>query len=487
MTHTTPAIKPTNVLFIICDEMSRQSLSCYGNQLVKTPNIDRLVREGSCFTQAYTPSPICVPTRASLATGQYVHQIGTWSSAEPYDGSVPGWGHQLLDKGHTVTSVGKLHYRSAEDNNGFSEEIMPMHVFRNIGWPIGLLRDQIYSYDGAPEMAQNVGAGESDYTRYDAKIAAESCRWIADAGKQQDASETAKPWVLFSSFVAPHYPLIAPQKYYDMYPPESVDMPLNYAQEERPQHPEVAAMARFWSYDDHFSEESLRKGRAAYYGLCSYLDHHVGMLIKALEDAGLYDSTRIIFTSDHGEMLGNRGLWGKSVMYEESVGIPMIISGPGIPAGQRIDTPVSLIDCHRTVLHSVLGETQQDAATHSHSLIDMANGFVPDRTLLSEYHDGGCTTGFFMIRMGDWKFTHYVGRPPQLFNLKDDPLEQNDLGGSEVHQDIRAQCMAKLREVCDPEAVNEQAFRDQQVKIDELGGKQACLEWRAFNYTPLPE
>lgn len=480
-------ISPSNVLFIICDEMSRQSLSCYGNSLTQTPNIDRLVREGTCFTQAYTPSPICVPTRASLATGQYVHQIGTWSSAEPYDGSVKGWGHQLIERGHKVTSIGKLHYRSSDDDNGFSEEIKPMHVFQGIGWPIGLLRDQIYSYDGAPEMSENVGAGESDYTRYDATIAEACCDWIAAAGERHQSGQEEKPWVLFSSFVAPHYPLIAPQKFYDLYPLDSIDMPLNYAQNERPTHPEVVAMAKFWNYDDYFDEDSLRRGRAAYYGLCSYLDHHVGMLLDSLEKAGLYDNTRIVFTSDHGEMLGNRGLWGKSVMYEESVGIPMIISGPGIPKGHREDTPVSLIDCHRTIQHSVLGQIKNDEATHSQSLIDMANGELPERTLLSEYHDGGCTTGVFMVRVGDWKYTHYVGRPPQLFNLKQDPLEQQDLGGCAEHEAIRAQCLAKLHEICDPEATNDRAFEDQAKKIEDLGGKAACLEWRAFNFTPLPE
>lgn len=191
-------MKATNVLFLMCDEMSRRSLSCYGNSEIKTPNIDKLVESGTCFTNAYTPSPICVSARASLATGKHVHQIGNWSSAEPYDGSEPSWGHYLQTLGHTVTSIGKLHYQSTTNNNGFGEEILPMHVYQGVGWPIGLLRDKTYAYDGAIEMSQGVGAGETHYTQYDAKIADQTCAWLRNASTQC----SAKPWVLFSSFVA---------------------------------------------------------------------------------------------------------------------------------------------------------------------------------------------------------------------------------------------------------------------------------------------
>ena len=120
-------------------------------------------------------------------------------------------------------------------------------------------------------------------------------------------------------------------------------------------------------------------------------------------------------------------------------------------------------------------------------MIDIANGHIPERTLLSEYHDGGCTTGFFMIRMEQWKYVHYVDRVPQLFNLEQDPLEQQDLGCDPEYANIRAACLAKLHSVCDPEAVNAQAFADQARKIEELGGRDACLSWQAFNFTPLPE
>ena len=123
------------------DEHTRSVLGCYGNRVVQTPNLDRLAAEGTRFTNAYTPSPVCVSARASLATGRWVHDTGAWSSAEPYDGTVAGWGHRLISEGHRVASVGKLHYRQTSDPNGFDEELLPLHVVGGVGWAKGLLRD----------------------------------------------------------------------------------------------------------------------------------------------------------------------------------------------------------------------------------------------------------------------------------------------------------------------------------------------------------
>ena len=140
-------LEPTNLLFLMSDEHSREVLGCYGNRNAQTPNLDRLAASGTRFDNAYTPSPICVSARASLATGRWVHDIGTWSSAEPYAGSPPGWGHGLIEDGHRVASIGKLHYRSKEDPNGFDEECLPLHVVNELGWLKGLTRDPLPSYD----------------------------------------------------------------------------------------------------------------------------------------------------------------------------------------------------------------------------------------------------------------------------------------------------------------------------------------------------
>ncbi|MGA8402071.1 MAG: sulfatase-like hydrolase/transferase, partial [Stellaceae bacterium] len=134
---------PSNVLFILSDEHSRRVLGCYGHQMIRTPNLDRLAANGIRFTDAYCNSPICVPSRASLATGQYVHDIRFWDNGIPYDGSVPSWHHRLKEAGHECVSIGKLHFRSIDDDNGFTEEVMPLHVVEGIGDPAGWLREPL--------------------------------------------------------------------------------------------------------------------------------------------------------------------------------------------------------------------------------------------------------------------------------------------------------------------------------------------------------
>jgi choline-sulfatase len=474
-------VQPTNVLVLMSDEHTREVLGCYGNDRVRTPNLDRLAATGTRFDNAYTPSPVCVSARASLATGRWVHETGCWSSAEPYTGSQPGWGHRLAAGGHRAVSIGKLHYRSKTDDNGFDTEIMPMHVVNELGWVKGLLRDPLPSYEeGTAELASQIGAGDTSYTRYDEHIGDAACDWIETNGTQQD-----KPWVLFVSFVSPHYPLRAPQAFYDLYTPADVGTPRS--PHERPRHPVLQKLYGFYDYDRHFDEAGMLQARIGYYGLCSFMDYQVGNILGTLEDCGLTDSTRIIYTSDHGEMLGNHGMWTKMLMHEESAGIPLILNGPGVPMGNAVSTPASLVDCYPTILESV-GVDDDGAKTRpGHSLVALANGAEPDRTILSEYHDGGSPTGYFMIRRDEWKYIHYAGADAQLFNLHDDPFEENDLGRDPEHRGVRSNCEAALREILDPDAVNRQAFADQARRVESLGGRDAVLRMtgQQFGFTPL--
>ena len=222
-----------NMLFIMSDEHSKRVLGAYGNEVIRTPHLDRLAAEGATFDAAYTNCPICVPARASFATGRHVHEIGNWDNGFPYTGEPRGWGHRLAMAGHRVESIGKLHYRSSDDDNGFTREILPLHVLDGRGDIQGMLRRPPPLRPSTRQLAEDAGEGESTYLDYDRKIRDAACAWLEDAAARRDD----EPWTLFVSFVCPHFPLVAPPEFFSMYPLDQVPMPRLRDPEDFPDHP----------------------------------------------------------------------------------------------------------------------------------------------------------------------------------------------------------------------------------------------------------
>ena len=475
-----------NLLIIISDEHRKDAMGCAGHPIVKTPHLDALAKKGTRFTNAYTPSPMCVPTRAAIATGRHVHQTGNWDSATPYDGSTKSWMHHLRENGIETTSIGKLHFRSHEDDNGFSQEIVPMHVVGGVGWTIGLLRSNTPKYDAAAELAADVGQGTSTYTDYDLEITRTAVDWLKQSERK------ASPWAAFVSLVSPHYPLTCPEEYFKMYDPQEIDLPVAYNERHKTKHSELKNIKDFYNYDKYFDETKMREAKAAYYGLTSFMDNCVGQILKALDESKQSKNTIVIYVSDHGDMLGDQGFWTKQVMYEQSAGVPMIISGPNISQDHVVNTGTSLIDLAATALD--ISNTSHSAFSRSLegiSLRRLANEEDnDDRTVFSEYHDGGSTTGTFMIRWKNWKYVYYVGHGPQLFDLKNDPNELTDMAElaskNPQIQEMLDEGERRLREICDPELINQRCFEDQKANIKKLGGEEACLTAYSFNHTPTP-
>ena len=477
-------MRQSNTVVILSDEHNRDVLGCYGDPFVHTPNLDKMASEGVCFSNAYTNSPVCVPARASFATGRYPHQIGAWDSVSPHNGSVKGWGARLIDSGHEVISIGKLHFRSPDDNNGFTKEIIPMHIHNGIGWLSSLLRNPPAPLKGIEDMAISIGSGETNYTKYDRQITQLACNWLLNTlNRKYD-----KPWVLYIGYIAPHFPLIAPQQFYDLYNGVDIPPPQQYAKSERPNHPVLNALVESSNYDQGFDRTKVKIARQAYYGLCSFLDDNIGLILKTIESAGLTDSTRIIYTSDHGDNLGNKGLWGKSVMYEDSVAIPMIIKGPDIPKHEVVQTPVSLVDLHPTIIEFAGKQKHKDDNDlPGDPLSETFNSFNPERAVFSEYHDWSSITGMFMLRKSQWKLICYPGYPSQLFNIKKDPHEQIDLSTNPEYSDILSDLESDLRQIADIDEINDRAFSDQAKKIKAHGGREAIIHLDDLAYTPPPE
>lgn len=475
--------KAQNTIFIMSDEHASKYLGCHGHRQVKTPHMDALAARGTRFSNAYTNAPICMPARAAFATGRYPHQTGYWCNASPYDGQPASWAHRLQENGVPVTSIGKLHYRNADTSTGFDDTIIPMFAPRGQGDLFGAIRDvaPLPPRKKSDVVANEIGPGESTYTKYDRDITARTVDWLANRPEDPDT-----PWVLYVGLVAPHFPLIAPQQFYDMYPLSEIDLPKACRPDDWPDHPWFRAFRQAYITDTFFDDDKRRIAIASYFGLCSFLDDNIGQIVKAVDDAGLSDTTRIVYTSDHGDNLGVRGLWQKSNFYEESAAVPLIMSGPDIAPGKVVDTPVSIIDYHPTILTSGGVDTSTDDLP-GESLFDIADRpYDPNRTVFGEYHGAGAVSGVFMLRRDTLKYVHYVGLPPQLFDLATDPEELNDLAGDPAQAAVLAAFETHLRGMLYPEDVDAQAKAAQRQIIQNAGGRDAILQRGTFGASPPP-
>ncbi len=473
----------SNLLILMSDEHQARAMGCAGHPFVQTPNLDTLAQNGIRFSNAYTPSPICVPARASFATGRYVHQNRLWDNAMPYTGAIPGWGHALQKKGVRSESIGKLHYRAEEDPTGFDKEHIPMMVAGGVGmvWASIRKEDERVIVNEGRMLGEYIGPGSSKYTEYDAAVTKRTTEWIAE----KSMSDDHQPWCLYVGLVAPHFPLVVPKEFYELYPPESLPEVKLHPKYGYRRHPWVEKQNAMMDSEAKFenADERLR-ALASYYGLCSWLDHNVGQILNALAAHGMKGNTTIMYTSDHGDNVGARGLWGKSNLYQESVSVPLVMSGPGIKP-DICETPVSLLDLSVTIASHFGAEL--NAAVRCQSLVDIAASPTDmDRTIFSEYHAAGSVSGAFMLRKGKWKYIHYVGFSPELFDLENDPEELNDLAGNPNFSDVILVLDKELRQICDPDKTDAQAFADQAALIEHHGGRESALKLGAPAATPPP-
>ena len=249
-------LQPRNLVVFMSDEHTRSVTGCYGHPFIHTPNLDRLAARGTRFDAAYTTCPVCVPARASFATGRYIHEIESWDNAIPFDGRDANWHALLRERGHRTVSIGKLHFRSADDDNGFADEQIAMHIIDGKGDLLGLIRDPETPKRGASwKMAGMAGPGESMYTRYDRDIAAAAQTWIHEEAPKY----TSKPWVLFVSLVAPHFPLTAPSEHFYRYYNRDLAPPKLYDKRLDPIHPYVDDYRSIFTYDEQIGRASCRE------------------------------------------------------------------------------------------------------------------------------------------------------------------------------------------------------------------------------------
>jgi len=453
-----------NFLIIMSDQHAPQFSGVYGHPMVKTPTLNKLAEKGVLFQNAYTTSPICVPARMSFMTGKYVHNIGIWDNGVPLAEDQPTWAHYLRTKGYNVALSGKIHFRGFDQLHGFEAQLgvdmngmmYPMPP----NW-------KNYSLPERKESRKTIGSGPGTNSVIESDdFCAEKALVYLHAPSRKD-----NPWALFVGLVSPHPPYKVPQKYYDMYPEEVVDMPDIPYGHIAAMHPSNRRLRYGLGFvnEDILPEEQIRKARSTYYGMVTYMDDLIGQMVKALEETGQLENTVIIYVSDHGEMLGEHGLWNKLNFYEQSARIPLIISYPkALLQHHQVSQPVSMVDLTATIL-SMAGIREKEIV----SPID-GNSLLPLLTQInapwqgkafSECYADYSTGPKAMLRRGDYKFICYFEEEPELFNLKNDPGEFNNLAKDPLYSQVVSTMQKELLSFWHPDKLKKTVIESQQRRL----------------------
>jgi choline-sulfatase len=443
--------KKPNIVFICSAQHSFKYTGYMGHSVVKTPNLDRIAKEGVTFTNAYSCHPVCTPGRAAMMTGYYASDVGSYCNSTVWDGSKPIWGTHLQEKGYYTRAIGKMDLNDDFDH-GF-EEFETSHGHRHRPDITSLFRRPV-GYRVNERL--NVNGRSRENPHKDTERAQMAVHYL-----QQQAKQKKQPWALYVGMTAPHPSFVALKKYWDMYPSYSIDMPNIPPGHLEDLHLAFQEIRRFKRVATPITDEKIRKARAGYYGLISELDANVGMVYDELKKSGELENTLFIYTSDHGESLGEHGLWFKNNLYDVAARIPLLMAGAGLPKNKRVDTPVSHVDMVATILDVVKHDARKNM--RGASLLPLIDGKKGDHPgyAFSEVHSEGNCTGSFMIRKGDWKLIHFTWYDDVLFNVKNDPGEFNNLIDDPESLEIKEDLNSILNSQLGPEKVTVAAFKAQ--------------------------
>ncbi|MEM7114301.1 MAG: choline-sulfatase [Chloroflexota bacterium] len=421
-----------NFLIIMCDQLAGPALPIYGHPVVKAPNLSQLAAEGTVFENAYCNNPVCAPSRSSMATGQLSSRIGTYDNAAEFASSIPTFAHYLRNLGYQTCVSGKMHFVGADQLHGFEQRLTTDVYPGGFDWTPDWERplSDRFPWYHQPDSVRMAGPVKvSMQIDYDNEVCFQAVRKIYDYPRMEDK----RPFFLMASFTQPHDPFNAAQAYWDLYDHDEIDMPTvgRIPNDELDAHSYRLRQMVGILDDEMITDEMIRNARHSYYGMISDIDAKVGELVQALKDTGQYDNTIIIFTSDHGDMMGERGLWYKYSFHEWSARVPLIIAGAGVQQ-RRIKENVSLVDILPTMVELATPDVTPNYAMplDGHSLAHVLT--TGDRsqmrdTAFAEYLGEGVVEPELMIKRGVFKFIYGPNDPPLLYNLDDDPHELNNL------------------------------------------------------------
>ncbi|MCZ6678379.1 MAG: sulfatase-like hydrolase/transferase [Candidatus Poribacteria bacterium] len=446
-----------NILLIMSDQHSPHVLGCAGDEVVRTPTLDRLAERGIRFTNTYCGNPLCVPSRMTFLTSRHSSDIRVWTNRCRLQSDIPTFVHHLVNAGYETVLCGRMHFTGPDQRHGFERRI--------IGDVHPKLEHIPLSTTGQTADGVKVaGPGHTAYSRYDEEVTRVCCQFL----ESRDAQPGDRPFFMTVGYVLPHCPFIAPKRLFDEYF-ERVNLPELPPGYHDSLHPFMRSWRRHRKVDE-LMDEQVRIARAAYYGLVTLMDERIGKIMSTLAQTHFGEDTLVIYASDHGEMAGEHRMWWKSSFYEGSVGVPLIFSCPDQLAEGRVITDVtSLLDIGPTLIELAGGEPMSSVRGRS------LKGFLTGDGSVSGWPDsafaelGGLQSDApgRMIRRGPWKLNDYHGYDrPQLFNLESDPGEWNDLGGDDSYADVRDELLAEVRAGWSGEEVLrtlEMAERDRQI------------------------
>ncbi|MEO0764879.1 MAG: choline-sulfatase [Pseudomonadota bacterium] len=430
-----------NILIFMVDQLNGTLFPDGPADWLRAPNLKKLAARSTRFANCYTASPLCAPGRAAFMSGQLPSVTGVYDNAAEFPSSIPTYAHHLRRAGYQTCLSGKMHFVGPDQLHGFEERLTTDIYPADFGWTPDYRKPGERIDWWYHNMGSVTGAGVAEISNqmeYDDAVAYHATRKVYDLARGHDT----RPWCLTVSFTHPHDPYVARKKYWDLYEdcahllPDVA--PMEY--EDHDPHSKRIFDANDWRSFD-ISDDDVRRARRAYFANISYLDDKIGEVMEALE--ATRQEAVILFVSDHGDMLGERGLWFKMSFFEGSARVPLMISSPEMTPGLVTD-PVSTIDVCPT-LCDLAGVDMSEVApwTTGQSLVPQGQGVERSEPVAMEYAAEASYAPMVSLRYGKWKYNRCALDPDQLFDLKADPHELTNLAEVPQHQGTASQLRAK--------------------------------------------
>jgi choline-sulfatase len=420
-----------NILIVMADQLTPGALAAYGNQVTRTPQIDALAAAGVVFESAYCNSPLCAPSRYALMSGKLPSRTGGYDNAAPLASDTLTFAHYLRHAGYRTILSGKMHFCGADQLHGFEERLSTDIYPADFGWTPDWQRPDLRPswYHNMASVTDAGPCARSNQLDYDDEVVFSARQKLFDLARDPDP----RPFCMTVSLTHPHDPYAISPPYWNLYSDEQIDMPrVPHAPPDEDAHSR-RLRAVIGIDTTPVTPRQVRQARRAYYGAISYVDEQIGILLRALEHSGQAGNTVIVLTSDHGDMLGERGLWYKMNFFEPSARVPLIVHAPQRFKAHRVAASVSHVDLLPTLLDLAHHGAPPPAAagfpldTDGRSLLPHLQQRAGHDAVAAEYLGEGALAPIVMLRQGEYKFIHSPADPDQLYHLPSDPDELHNL------------------------------------------------------------